>query len=518
MTEYERNSELARDPWQEATLAAGITPEQEQREAAEFEKLLNPFFEDDDDPSLVAPEQLADVPDPARIAAFAADTGDAAQAVYEQLLQRAGEANPRPRIEPVRRFAELAGMPQATYPIIQIAGTNGKTSTARLTEALLRAHGLRTGLFTSPHLVSFAERIQVNGEPVDGETLARAWQNLQPALQVVDSELAAAGQGSITFFEALVVLGYEIFADAPVEVAVVEVGLGGEWDATNIARAEVAVFTSIDLDHTDILGDNIASIAQTKSQIIDENAIAVSAQQSQQAQEVLAATAAQRGAELLSYGVDFEITSDVPAVGGRMMSVRVATDTYRELLLPLLGKHQSMNAATALTAVSAFFGRALETETVQTAFASVTSSGRLQLIGADPAVVVDAAHNPQGAKTLCAALQESFNLTGGVCFVAGVLAEKDALGVLREFARVADSLILVPVSSPRSLGFDELFAHAETLQLEFPNLQTQVVEYDTEGFAAAREWAQQGDDRTVVIAGSVVLAGTAIATAYTEKW
>ena len=172
----------------------------------------------------------------------------AAERVYEELLTRVGEANPRPRIEPVRRLAELVGSPQLSYPVIQVAGTNGKTSTSRAIESLVRAHGLRTGLFTSPHLVDFTERFQIDGVPVGGKVLADAWDELRLPLEVLDAQLEAEGMGAITFFEALAVLAFTLFADAPVDVAVIEVGMGGEWDATNIADAQVAVFTPIDLD------------------------------------------------------------------------------------------------------------------------------------------------------------------------------------------------------------------------------------------------------------------------------
>ena len=215
----------------------------------------------------------------------------AAARVYEQLLTRVGEASPRPRIEPVRRLAELAGSPQLSFPVIQVAGTNGKTSTSRAIEALLRAHGLRTGLFTSPHLVDFSERFQVDGRPVGGHELAEAWEELQLPLQIVDAELAAAGNGPITFSEALAVLGFAIFADAPVEVAVIEVGMGGEWDATYVADAEVAVFSPIDLDHVAILGPDIESIARTKAGIIKPGATVVSAAQQPEALAELAEAA-----------------------------------------------------------------------------------------------------------------------------------------------------------------------------------------------------------------------------------
>ncbi|PIJ50602.1 hypothetical protein BMH30_03835 [Leucobacter sp. OLES1] len=236
----------------------------------------------------------------------------AAEEVYDALLGRVGEANPRPRIEPVRRLAELAGSPQLSFPVVQIAGTNGKTSTSRAVESLLRAHGLRTGLFTSPHLVDFTERFQVDGSPIGGERLAEAWGELLLPLEVVDAELEAAGQGPITFFEALAVLAFTAFADAPVDVAVIEVGMGGEWDATNIVDAQVAVFTPIALDHTAILGPDIATIAQTKAGIIKPGSTVVSAAQDPAALTAIEAAAERTGSRVLVQGRDFRLAELAP--------------------------------------------------------------------------------------------------------------------------------------------------------------------------------------------------------------
>ena len=402
----------AADPWDNVAAAAGA--KSRELEAAEIARLLNPLMDDDEaDDSGAAPEQLGEVSLGLTRETADADADRAAQRVYDELLERAGEAHPRPRIEPVRRFAQLAGMPQELYPIIQVAGTNGKTSTARIIETLLRAHGLRTGLFTSPHLVSFTERIQLDGVPIDGAELAFVWDSLQPALQLVDSELQQQGHGRITFFEALTVLAYAAFADAPVEVAVIEVGLGGQWDATNIADAAVSVFTPIDLDHTELLGDTLAQIARTKAGIIKSSSVVVSAAQDAAAMAEIEAVAAAQNASVHSAGRDFELISDSPAVGGRMISARskVYGAEYKDLVLPLLGAHQAHNAVTALAAVEAFFKRKLDLETLELGLRAVTSPGRMQLIAADPAVLVDAAHNPHGARALVRAVRESFNFS-----------------------------------------------------------------------------------------------------------
>lgn len=249
----------------------------------------------------------------------------AAERVYEELLTRVGEANPRPRIEPVRRLAELVGSPQLSYPVIQVAGTNGKTSTSRAIESLVRAHGLRTGLFTSPHLVDFTERFQIDGVPVGGKVLADAWDELRLPLEVFDAQLEAEGMGAITFFEALAVLAFTLFADAPVDVAVIEVGMGGEWDATNIADAQVAVFTPIDLDHTAVLGTDIETIARTKAGIVKQGSTVVTAAQDSAALVELVEAAEREDARIFVSARDFDVTEDLLAVGGRQVSLRGLT-------------------------------------------------------------------------------------------------------------------------------------------------------------------------------------------------
>lgn len=440
-----------------------------------------------------------------------------AELVYEQLLERTGEANPRPRIEPVRRLAEMAGSPQLSYPVIQVAGTNGKTSTSRAIESLMRAHGLRTGLFTSPHLVDFTERFQIDGEPIDPELLASAWQELQLPLQLVDAELEAAGQGPITFFEALAVLAFTAFADAPVEVAVIEVGMGGEWDATNIVEAQVAVITPIGLDHTAILGKDIATIAQAKAGIIKDGSAVVVAAQEPEALAVIEAAAAARGAKLFVAGRDFALVDDRLAVGGRQIDVRgISGVGYDPQFVPLHGAHQSQNVTLAIAAVEAFFGadRPVPGEVVEEGLALVTSPGRLQLISSDPIVYVDAAHNPHGARALAAAVEESFAFEE-LALVIGVLEEKDATGVLHELAPIAHRVTLTPVNSPRSTDVYELRDLAEE---QIPGTPIEAADSLAEALDEAHAWARRESGRAVLVVGSVVLAGEAIAFARSEGW
>ncbi len=445
------------------------------------------------------------------------DSARAAEHVYEELLTRVGEASPRPRIEPVRRLAELAGSPQLSFPVIQIAGTNGKTSTSRAIESLLRAHGLRTGLFTSPHLVDFTERFQLDGAPITGTQLAAAWEELRLPLEAVDAELEASGQGPITFFEALAVLAFTAFADAPVDVAVVEVGMGGEWDATNIADAQVAVITPVGLDHTAVLGHDLATIARTKAGIIKPGATVISAFQHEDALGEISDAAAERDARLYLAQRDFEIADDQLAVGGRQVQVRGITGhRYEPAFLPLYGSHQAENAAIAVAAVEAFFGaeRPISDEILEEGLGQLTSPGRLQLLGTGPVVYVDAAHNPHGAEALARAVTESFAFTE-LAIVAGVLGEKDALGVLEALAPIADAVYLTRVDSPRSLSAEAL---AEIGAEAFGDVRVEVTEGLPEALDVARDWAARAEGRAVLVVGSVVLAGEAIAFSRAEGW
>lgn len=441
----------------------------------------------------------------------------AAERVYAELLERVGEANPRPRLEPVRRLAELAGSPQLSFPVVQVAGTNGKTSTSRAIESLLRAHGLRTGLFTSPHLLAFTERFQLDGEPVADTLLVSAWDELSLPLQVVDAELEAAGHGPITFFEALAVLAFAIFADAPVEVAIIEVGMGGEWDATNIVEAQVAVFTPIALDHTAILGNDVATIAKTKAGIIKPGSTVVSAVQDPDALAEIEEAAITNNARLVVQGRDFKLVEDRLAVGGRQIDVVGATgQAYDPAFVPLHGRHQAENITLAIAAVEAFFGseRPVPEEVLDEGLGQLTSPGRLQLISNDPIIYVDSAHNPHGARALVEAITESFSFEE-LALVVGVLDEKDASGLLEALAPIAHHVTVTPVDSPRSLDAEQLFELASDA---IPDTPIEVASSLPEALDFARAWAERAEGRAVLVVGSVLLAGEAIGFSRSEGW
>ncbi|MFD5215119.1 bifunctional folylpolyglutamate synthase/dihydrofolate synthase [Microbacterium sp. NPDC058345] len=438
-----------------------------------------------------------------------------ADLVYEKLLARAGERWVQPRKERVARVLTLLDDPQRTYRVVHITGTNGKTSTARMIESLLRAHGLRTGLFTSPHLKRFTERIMIDGEPIADAAVADAWDEIEPFVGIVDAELAATGDEPLTFFELLTVLAFVAVADAPVDVLVLEVGMGGSWDSTNTADGDVAVFTPIDLDHADRLGDTIAAIAEVKAGIIKQGAAVVSAQQPAEAAAVLRRAAAEHDASIAFEGEQFGLSAQKLAVGGQLITVRGLAGEYADEYLPLYGAHQGHNAALAVAAVESLIGGATQRiagDILADGFQNATSPGRLQLVGIAPTVVVDAAHNPHGAAALARSLDDSFDFDEWG-LVLGVLADKDAAGILGSLLPAVTEVFATAPESSRA-------ADADTLAdlVEAGGRRASVHASLAEAADAAREWASASDRRAVVIAGSIVLAGEALLLAEDEDW
>ena len=440
----------------------------------------------------------------------------AAELAYQELLSRMGEGEPQPRLEPTRRVVELLGDVHRAYPVIHVAGTNGKTSTARMIETILRTFGLRTGLFTSPHLISLNERIQIDGEPISDENLVANWVDIKPYVEMVDAELEAKGELRLTFFEVLTILGFAAFADAPVDVAVVEAGMGGEWDSTNVADGVVAVFTPIALDHTERLGPDITTIARTKSGIIKPAAMVVSAPQEPEAEAVLreAAELTESIINILGSG-GTSVVSEV-AVGGQLTSIIGLAGTYDDLFLGLLGDHQAVNAAVALMAVESFLGGAnqsIDRDLLAEAFATVTSPGRLQRVASSPPVIVDAAHNPHGARSLAEALSSYFDFDD-ITLVFGTLADKDYPEFLATLAPFASRVILTTPPSDRAVTAAQVAATAH-----LPDDVTVSVQPDPlVAFAEARAYAAQSAKGAVVVSGSISLVGLTLACAIEEKW
>lgn len=445
------------------------------------------------------------------------DWQEAADAVYDSLLARVGEGSPAQRLHATRRAVELLGDPQRAYPIVHITGTNGKTSTSRMIDSLLRAYGLKTGLLTSPHLVRFTERILIDGEPISDEAVVRNWEDIEPFIVMTDAELVAKGEEPLTFFEVFVVLAFAAFADAPVDVVVLEVGIGGEWDSTNVADGQVAVFTPIALDHVGRLGDTIAQIARTKSGIIKPASAVVSATQVPDALAELERAAELTESSLAVQDAQFELTDTRVAVGGQLISVRGLAGSYDEIFLPLHGAHQAQNAAVAIAAVETFIGGGaapLQADLVIEGLATVTSPGRLQLVGIEPTVLVDAAHNPHGAAALVRAVGEAFDFDE-IAVVVGILTDKDARGIVETLAPIATRFVVTESTSTRIVPADEL---AESIREWLPDADVAALPSYHEAIAEAREWAQEGERRAVVVTGSITLVGEAIALAADGEW
>ena len=440
-----------------------------------------------------------------------------ADRVYGGLLARIGEANPQPRLGPTRKVLELLGDPQRTYPIIHITGTNGKTSTSRITESILRAYGLRTGLMISPHLVRVNERIVIDGEPISNEAFVANWDDIAPYIAMVDNELIEAGELALTYFEALTALAFACFADAPVDVAVIEVGMGGEWDSTNVGDGQVAVFTPISLDHTARLGNSVLEIAKTKSGIIKPLASVVTAVQQPDALAVLRHAAELTESTVVAQDEEFGLIVNSVAVGGQVISVRGLAGTYRDLFLPMFGDHQAQNAAVAIAAVESFLGggsQMLVGDVLAEGIGTATSPGRLQVVGVDPSVLVDAAHNPDGARALASAVASYFTFDE-VCVVVGALDEKDAAGIIAGLTPIASRFHVTRSSSTRAIDEEEL----GEIVLEVAGPDSYEVFADAQdALASAREWARGADKRAVLVTGSITLVGDAIAIADREGW
>jgi dihydrofolate synthase / folylpolyglutamate synthase len=440
-----------------------------------------------------------------------------ARQVYEELLTRVGEGAPRPRLDATRRAAELLGDPQRAYPIIHITGTNGKTSTSRMIESILRAHDLRTGMLTSPHLERVNERIVIDGEPISNAAFVSNWNDIRPFLDITDAELTAKGDQPLSFFEALTLLAFAAFADAPVDVVVLEVGMGGEWDSTNVADGQVAVFTPIALDHTQRLGTTIAEIARTKSGIIKPAAAVVSAAQTPEALAELERAVELTESTLAVDGVRFGVESDTVAVGGQVINVKGLAGNYPDLFLPMFGDHQARNAALAIAAVESFIGGGtlpLNPDVLAEGLATATSPGRLQVVGTEPTVVVDAAHNPHGAAALAAALTEYFTFDH-VTAVIGILGDKDAAGILRELDAVVDEFVITQSTSDRAVDSDDLAAIAVSIV----GADRVVVEPSLEAaLELARDEASSTEKGAVIVTGSITLVGDAIVYARDQGW
>lgn len=378
-------------------------------------------------------------------------------------LQQRWEPRMEPDLTRITDLLDLLGSPERAYPSVHITGTNGKTSTARMVDSLLRALGLHTGRLTSPHLESVTERVALEGEPLSPERFAAAYDDIAPAAALVDERHAAGGGARLSYFELLVALGLAALADAPVDVGVVEVGLEGLWDATNVLRAPVVAVGTVSLDHTDLLGPDVGAIAAETAGVIHPGAVAVLALQPPAAAAALLARAGGVGATVVREGLDFGLLERRVALGGQGLVLQGLGGVYDDIHLPLHGAHQGHNAALALAAVESFLGarpgRPLDLDAVRAGFAAADSPGRLEVVRRGPTVLLDGAHNPAGARALVAALEEAFafdRLVG----VVGVQADKDARSLLEALEPVLATVVCTRSSSPRALSADDLGALA----------------------------------------------------------
>jgi len=351
----------------------------------------------------------------------------------------------------IKDLMDVLGSPQRAYPAIHLTGTNGKTSTARMIDALLRAHGLHTGRYTSPHLETVRERISLDGQPISEEQLVDTYREVAPLADLID----ARNSESLTYFDMTTAMAYAAFADAPVDIAVVEVGLGGEDDATNVIDAGICVMTPIGLDHTEWLGDTIEDIAWAKAGIIHKGATVITALQTEEAMRPILERSAEMGATLAREGNEFGVIERTQAVGGQVLVLQGLKARYDEVFLPLFGAHQAQNAALALAAVEAFLGDQVQLDLVREGFAQVDSPGRLERVRSAPTILLDGAHNPHGMAATVAALEEEFSFRHLVAVVA-VMGDKDASGLLDLLEPVAARIVVTQNSSPRSMPVDEL--------------------------------------------------------------
>ena len=437
---------------------------------------------------------------------------------HHEIVQRLIARWPEHRIAPgtarVEALCELLGTPQRSYPVIQVAGTNGKGSTAIMIDALLRALGLRTGRFTSPHLIDVTERISIDGEPISADTFDELVTQTQPLIDIVDAR--AIDGVPMTFFEVITALAYAAFAEAPVDVAVVEVGLGGVTDATNVMDAQVAVICPVDYDHTHLLGDTLTEIATEKAGIIKPGSQVVLAGQQPEAAAVLVRRCAEVGAKVYLEGVEFGVLERTPAVGGQMLRLDTAGGPVGELVLPLFGEHMAHNAALAVAAVEAFLGgKPLAPDIIAEGLADVVAPGRLEIVRRSPSVVIDTCHNPHGARATLAAVTEAFAFSPLIGVVA-VMADKDVTGLLETFDEEMTTIVCTTVAgTSRALSSDQLGVRAAEV---FGEQRVRVSATMADAIETAVALADEaGAGAGVLIAGSVIAAGQARALLLREE-
>lgn len=484
--------EIVRD-----TLLAGADPDL-------VEAVLAGSLGEDEDGSADLPEVTPAVDQQAADAAAVT----AAHAIYQSLLARNPEHDFDPSLDRVREVLNILGDPQESYPSVHVGGTNGKTSTTRMVAALLHAFGLRVGSYTSPHLKEVRERIAINGEPLSAGQFVDAWEDIQPYVEMVDAASQNAGAPRISYFEALTIMAMAYFADAPVDAAVFEVGMGGRWDATNVLDSGVQVLTPISLDHQQWLGDTLTEIAFEKAQIIKDKSVVVVCAQEDVVLEVLERRALETDSVFWVEGRDWEVLSRSPGVGGQLVDVRTPAGVYEQLFVPLHGEHQAHNAGAALVAAEAMMGgKPLSPQVVEEGFLSVRSPGRLEVVRSSPTVVVDGAHNPAGVAVLRAALAEAFNFDVTIGLFSA-MADKSIESMLVEIEADLSEIVLVPLGGDRGAELEELKAVAVDV---FGADRVHTAKSVADGIDSAAALADAPSDPTltrgIIAFGSIRLAG-----------
>lgn len=467
-------------------------------------------------------DELDEEPEPVRDDPVGEDSdwGPAARAALSDLETELDERWPETRIEPsltrIRALMDLLGSPQRSYPCIHIAGTNGKSSVARMADALLTRMHMRVGRTTSPHLQSATERIAIDGGPVSPQTYVETYRDIAPYIRMVDDSSAAEGGPRMSKFEVLTAMAYAAFADAPVDVGVIETGLGGRWDATNVIDAEVAAITPIGLDHAEYLGTEITGVAAEKADIITSTSVAVLAGQQPEVRDVLLRRAVDVDAAVAREDGEFGVLERHIAVGGQMLRIQGLGGVYEQIFVPLHGEHQAHNAALALAAVEAFFGagkdRKLDEDAVRDAFATLVVPGRLERVRTAPSVFVDAAHNPHGAAALATALADGFDFRRLVGVVA-IMADKDVRGILDVLEPALDEIVITHNGTQRSMRPEEL---AELAIERFGEHRVHLSDSLSDALETATGLAEEVSGPSgeisgsaVVVTGSVVTAGAA---------
>ena len=426
--------------------------------------------------------------------------------IEQELNKRWPESKIEPTLDRIIALTDALGSPQLSYPNIHIAGTNGKTTTARMIDQLLTELGYRVGRYTSPHLESFTERISIKGQPISDQQMITTYDDIALYLDLIDSRQPFP----ISYFEALTAMAFVVFAEYPVDVGVIEAGMGGQWDATNVLSSLVSVMTPIGFDHMESLGNTLTEIAQTKAGIFKPESNVVLAAQTSEVAKVLMANVLKVSAIPYREGVEFSVKKRSLAVGGQLISLAGIYGDVEDIYLPLYGDHQSNNAGLALASVEAFAGVKLDEELVRQAFSKIKSPGRCEIIYQDPTVIIDAAHNPHGAAAIAKTISTEFDFQMVVAVVA-VLSDKDVDGILQQLSTAVDYIITTQSNSPRALDSAEL---AKIASKYFKPEQIEVISDLGGAITYAIEKVNLSNQVSdgpgaVLITGSVVTAGMA---------